>query len=78
MGREANQFSLWIVGALLLGVLSVAVLLNGFAADDGDEAERQRRALEQDVAASSEPTSRQEADDIRVDLAAAVVDVSAE
>ncbi|MDN6324424.1 MAG: hypothetical protein L0J70_03325 [Corynebacterium sp.] len=78
VGRKANQFSLWIVGALLLSVLSVAVFLNGLAADDGDEAERDRRALEQDVAASSEPTAQQEADDIRVELAAAVDEVSAE
>ncbi|MEY8566933.1 hypothetical protein [Corynebacterium sp.] len=75
---QTNQRNLWVVGALLLAILSVAVFLNGLSADDGDEAERNRRALEQDVAASSVPTSEEEAENIRVALAGVVEEVSGE
>ncbi|MEJ6550587.1 hypothetical protein PQI66_13630 [Corynebacterium sp. USCH3] len=76
--RPANQRSLWVVGGLLLAILSVAVFLNGLAADDGDEAERNRRALEQDVAASSAPTSEEEAENIRVALAGLTEEIEGE
>lgn len=75
---RANQRNLWVVGGLLLAILSVAVFLNGLTADDGDEAERNRRALEQDVAASSAPTSEEEAENIRVALAGVTDDISEE
>ncbi|MCJ7858853.1 hypothetical protein [Corynebacterium kalidii] len=75
---QTNPLSLWVVGGLLLAILSAAVFLNGLSADDGDEAERRQRALEQDVAASSAPTAEQEAESIRVALAAVTDEIGAE
>lgn len=75
---QTNPPSLWVVGGLLLAILSAAVFLNGLSADDGDEAERRQRALEQDVAVSSVPTAEQEAESIRVALAAVTDGIGAE
>lgn len=78
MSMQANRRSLWVVAALLLAVLSVAVFLNGLAAEDGDQAARDREELEQDVAESAEPTSEDDAEGIRVALTGAVDEIAAE
>ncbi|MGP5653735.1 hypothetical protein [Candidatus Corynebacterium faecigallinarum] len=73
-----NRTNLWVVGALLLAVLSVTVFLNGLSADRGDDGGRDREALEQEIAASSAPTAAEEAEDIEASLAGIVEDISAE
>lgn len=74
---QANRRSLWVVGALLLAVLSVAVFVNGLA-EDGDGDGRHQEALEQEVAESAEPTSEEDAEYIHASLNRIVDEISAE
>ncbi|MDN5722969.1 MAG: hypothetical protein L0J74_04840 [Corynebacterium sp.] len=78
--RGKTATNLWVVGALLLAVLSVAVLLNAIASQDGDDydAEQAQQELEEEVAESAAPTAAEEAESIRVALAGIAEDISDE
>jgi hypothetical protein len=77
-GQPGNRSSLWVVGAMLLAVLSVAVFLDGLSGDDGEKDSRAGQDSEQDVASSSAPTAEEEAENIRTELAGIAEDIGSE
>ncbi|HIW90464.1 MAG TPA: hypothetical protein H9870_02190 [Candidatus Corynebacterium avicola] len=72
--------NLWVVGALLLAVLSVAVLLSAIASqdDDGYDEQRAQQELEEDVAESAAPTASQEAEHIQASLTTVADEIAEE